>query len=60
MAMRKPQWLETGDLEFATVEAVTDYGAYAKLDEFDKRGYLHASKISIYINHKAGSFRREN
>jgi translation initiation factor 2 subunit 1 len=30
----------------ATVETVTDYGAYAKLDEFDKRGLLHVSEIS--------------
>jgi translation initiation factor 2 subunit 1 len=46
LAERKPQWPETGDLVIATIETVTDYGAYAKLDEFDKRGLLHVSEIS--------------
>jgi len=46
MAERKPQWPESGDLVIATIESVTDYGAYAKLDEFDKRGLLHVSEIS--------------
>ena len=30
----------------ATIETVTDYGAYAKLDEYNKRGLLHVSEIS--------------
>lgn len=30
----------------ATIETVTDYGAYAKLDEYEKRGLLHVSEIS--------------
>lgn len=46
MAERKPQWPETGDLVIATIETVTDYGAYAKLDEYEKRGLLHVSEIS--------------
>lgn len=46
MAERKPEWPEVGDLVIATIETVTDYGAYAKLDEFDKRGLLHVSEIS--------------
>ncbi|MCW4025837.1 MAG: translation initiation factor IF-2 subunit alpha [Candidatus Bathyarchaeota archaeon] len=46
MAERKPEWPEAGDLVIATVETVTDYGAYAKLDEYDKRGLLHVSEIS--------------
>jgi translation initiation factor 2 subunit 1 len=46
MAERKPQWPEAGDLVIATIETVTDYGAYAKLDEFEKRGLLHVSEIS--------------
>jgi len=46
MAERKPQWPEVGDLVIATIENVTDYGAYAKLDEFDKHGLLHVSEIS--------------
>jgi translation initiation factor 2 subunit 1 len=46
MAERKPEWPETGDLVIATIETVTDYGAYAKLDEYNKRGLLHVSEIS--------------
>jgi translation initiation factor 2 subunit 1 len=46
MAERKPQWPEVGDLIIATIETVTDYGAYANLDEYNKRGLLHVSEIS--------------
>ncbi|MCL1970393.1 MAG: translation initiation factor IF-2 subunit alpha [Candidatus Bathyarchaeota archaeon] len=46
MAERKPEWPENGDLVIATIESVTDYGSYAKLDEFNKRGLLHVSEIS--------------
>ena len=46
MAERKLEWPEAGDLVMATVETVTDYGAYVKLDEFNKRGLLHVSEIS--------------
>jgi translation initiation factor 2 subunit 1 len=46
MAERKPEWPDSGDLVIVTIESVTDYGAYAKLDEFDKRGLLHVSEIS--------------
>lgn len=46
MAERKPEWPEVGDLVIATIETVTDYGAYAKLDEYNKRGLLHVSEIS--------------
>jgi translation initiation factor 2 subunit 1 len=46
MAERKPEWPEVGDLVIATIETVTDYGAYANLDEYNKRGLLHVSEIS--------------
>ena len=46
MAERKPQWPEVGDLVIATIESITTYGAYAKLDEYDKQGLLHVSEIS--------------
>lgn len=46
MAERTSKWPEAGDLVIATVETVTDYDAYAKLDEFDKLGLLHVSEIS--------------
>jgi translation initiation factor 2 subunit 1 len=46
MAERTPQWPEVGDLVIATIETVTDYGAYVKIDEYGKRGLLHVSEIS--------------
>ncbi|KON31273.1 hypothetical protein AC478_03130 [miscellaneous Crenarchaeota group-1 archaeon SG8-32-3] len=46
MAEKKQQWPEVGDLVIATIENVTTYGAYAKLDEYDKQGLLHVSEIS--------------
>ncbi len=46
MAAEKPEWPEAGDLVIATVESVTDFGAYARLDEYNKRGLLHVSEIS--------------
>ena len=46
MTERKPEWPEPGDLVIATIETVTDYGAYANLDEYNKRGLLHVSEIS--------------
>jgi translation initiation factor 2 subunit 1 len=60
MAERKPQWPETGDLVIATIETVTDYGGYAKLDEFDKRGLLHVSEISSSWIRNIRDFIREN
>ena len=47
MAKRTSEWPEAGDLAIATVETVTDYGAYAKFDEFDKLGLLYVSEISL-------------
>ncbi|MBC7129612.1 translation initiation factor IF-2 subunit alpha [Candidatus Bathyarchaeota archaeon] len=44
--MKKPEWPDPGDLVICTVESVTDYGAYVKLDEYDKTGLLHISEIS--------------
>jgi len=46
MTPKKQEWPEVGDLVLATVESVTDYGAYVNLDEFDKRGLLHISEVS--------------
>ncbi|MGB9675678.1 MAG: translation initiation factor IF-2 subunit alpha [Candidatus Bathyarchaeales archaeon] len=46
MSFKKPEWPEVGDLVIATVESVTDYGAYVRLDEYDKKGLLHISEIS--------------
>lgn len=46
MSEHKPDWPEPGDLVIATIESVMDYGAYANLDEYNKRGFLHISEIS--------------
>jgi len=46
MAFRKLEWPDVGDLVIATVESVTDYGAYVKLDEYGKKGLLHISELS--------------
>ncbi|MGD6810334.1 MAG: translation initiation factor IF-2 subunit alpha [Candidatus Bathyarchaeia archaeon] len=46
MSEHKPEWPETGDLLIATIESVMVYGAYANLDEYNKRGFLHISEIS--------------
>jgi translation initiation factor 2 subunit 1 len=60
MAERKPEWPEVGDLIIATIETVTDYGAYAKLDEYSRRGLLHVSEISSARIRNVRDFVREN
>src|SRR3990172_5297920 len=60
MAERKPEWPEVGDLVIATIETVTDYGAYAKLAEFAQRGFLPVREISrSWLSHLR-DFVREN
>jgi translation initiation factor 2 subunit 1 len=46
MVLRKQEWPEVGDLVVCTIENVTDYGAYVRLDEYGKRGLLHVSEIA--------------
>ena len=46
MEFKKPEWPDVGDLVVATVERITDYGAYVKLDEYDKEGLLHISEVA--------------
>jgi translation initiation factor 2 subunit 1 len=55
----KPEWPEVGDLVLATVQTVTDYGAYVKLDEYDKEGLLHISEISSSWIRNIRNFVRE-
>jgi translation initiation factor 2 subunit 1 len=46
MEFKKPEWPDVGDLVVATVVRITDYGAYVKLDEYDKEGLLHISEVA--------------
>lgn len=46
MAFKKQEWPEIGDLVIATIQEVTDFGAYVNLDEYDKKGLLHISEVS--------------
>jgi len=46
MASKKAEWPEPGDLVLASVQKITDYGAYALLDEYQKEGLLHISEVS--------------
>jgi len=46
MATKKAEWPEPGDLVLASVQRITDYGAYVSLDEYGKEGLLHVSEVS--------------
>jgi translation initiation factor 2 subunit 1 len=60
MSEHKPEWPESGDLAIATIESVMDYGAYANLDEYSRRGFLHISEISSARIRNVRDFVREN
>src|SRR4030066_1508225 len=60
MSEHKPEWPEPGDLVIATIENVMDYGAYANLDEYSRRGFLHISEISSARIRNVRDFVREN
>src|SRR4030043_1082427 len=59
MSEHKPEWPEFGDLVIASIESVMDYGAYANLDEYSRRGFLHISEISSARRRNVRDFVRE-
>lgn len=59
MAVRKLEWPEVGDLVVATVVRITDYGAYAELDEYGKEGLLHISEVASSWVRNIRNFVRE-
>ena len=60
MSEHNPEWPERGDLVIATIEKVMDYGAYAKLDEYNRQGFLHISEISSARIRRIRDFVKEN
>jgi translation initiation factor 2 subunit 1 len=60
MSEHKPEWPEYGDLVIATIEKVTDYGAYANLEEYNRQGLLHISEISNARIRRIRDYVREN
>ena len=59
MAVKKEEWPEPGDLVLASVQRITDYGAYVTLDEYGKEGLLHVSEVSSGWVRNIRSFVRE-
>ena len=59
MEFKKPEWPERGDLVVTTVVRITDYGAYVRLDEYDKEGLLHVSEVASRWVRNIRNFVRE-
>jgi translation initiation factor 2 subunit 1 len=59
MSVKKAEWPEVGDLVIASIEKVTNYGAYVFLDEYGKEGLLHISEVSSGWVRNIRSFIRE-
>ena len=59
MSVKKAEWPEVGDLVIASIQKVTNYGAYVFLDEYGKEGLLHISEVSSGWVRNIRSFVRE-
>ena len=59
MEFKKPEWPDVGDLVITTVVRITDYGAYVRLDEYDKEGLLHISEVASRWVRNIRNFVRE-
>jgi translation initiation factor 2 subunit 1 len=59
LSSKKAEWPEVGDLVIASIEKVTNYGAYVFLDEYGKEGLLHISEVSSGWVRNIRSFIRE-
>ena len=59
MPFKGEEWPERGDLVMATVENVSGYGAYVRLDEYNRKGLLHVSEISSSWIRNIRNFVRE-
>jgi translation initiation factor 2 subunit 1 len=60
MSEQNIEYPEIGDLVIATIKTVMDYGVYANLDEYNKKGFLHISEISSARIRNIRDFVREN
>jgi len=60
MSEQTMEWPEAGELVIATIKTVMDYGVYANLDEYNKKGFLHISEISSARIRNIRDFVREN
>ncbi len=60
MSNQNLEWPEPGDLVIATIKTAMDYGAYANLDEYNRKGFLHISEISSARIRNIRDFVREN
>lgn len=59
MSTKKAEWPEVGDLVIASIQKITNYGAYVLLDEYEKEGLLHISEVSSGWVRNIRSFIRE-
>lgn len=59
MSVKKAEWPEVGDLVIASIQKVTNYGAYVFLDEYEKEGLLHISEVASGWVRNIRSFIRE-